>query len=207
MAATAGPSRSPIADPTQNVATTRPPINIDATLDSAFTLLLQKSLQAEQEGVVKPATINFMWTGGGQALNLLTLDPIMVEIPFASTLVWAHMFAGDGVGGAIDVSATVELRLSNFANFGSSLPLYQTGLIPTLDTVASMDLDITDWLTNFDGGDIITAYPVTFTGTATWMALVLRLRPTESAIGVSATEDNSGEVMTTNDGEAMQFRA
>ncbi len=206
MAATAGPSRSPIADPTQNVATTRPPVNIDATLDSAFNLLLQKSLQAEQETVVRPANIVFPWTGGGQPLTVTTMDPILAEIPFPGRLVWVHIWAGDAAGLPVPVTATFELQVTNLFAFGASLPLYGTGLPPTMDNVFATDLDLTNWNMNLATGDTLIAYPLTFTGTATWLAITMQIRPSEQAIGVSDMTDNAGDDMTFNDGSPMEIR-
>jgi len=207
MAATAGPSRSPVADPSQDVATTGSRANIDGTLDSAFTLLLQKSLQAEQEQVVRPANVIFPWTGGGQPLTQPTMDPIIAEIPFPCRLVWVHMWAGDAQGLPVPVSATIELQVTNIFAFGASLPLYGTGVLPTMDNVFAADLDLTDWNMNLATGDTIIAYPLTFSGSATWLSITMQLRPSEQAIGVSDVVDNAGDNMTFNDGSPMEIRA
>jgi hypothetical protein len=206
MAATAGPSRSPVADPSQNVATTGGHVNIDSTLQQTFSLLLDKSFQAEPEAVVRPATINFMWSGGGLPLNLISMDPILVEIPFPARLVWVHFYAGDAKGRPAIVNATFEMILTNQTVWGSYTPLYSTGTPPTIVEASTADIDLTDWAQNLATGDTLLAFPSAFTGTgATWAAITVQLRPTEQSIGNSQVTDNVGDLMTFTDDTPVEF--
>jgi hypothetical protein len=182
-------------------------VTAEATLDLAFTTLLAKARPNDLPAAVRPATIDFIWTGGGQPLDATMMDPILVEVPFPARLVWAHMFAGDGTGGAVPVQATLDLRLTSLSAFGTSSPVYGTGSPPRLDSFAATNLSLDGWQLNFATGDALIAFPVTFIGTATWLALTLQLRPTESPIGITDVTDNAGDAMTFNDGSTVEFRS
>ncbi len=182
-------------------------MTVDSTLDQAFTLLLAKAQQRIPQPGLRPGGIDFMWGGGGQAITLATMDPLLVEVPFPSRLVWAHMYAGDGVGQPSLVTATIQVKLTSVASFGTSIPLSGTGTAPNLNLQSASDCDITDWQLNYDTGDTLIAYPTVFTGAATWLALTLQLRPTDANLGAEDVLDNVGDQMTLNDGTLLEFRS
>jgi hypothetical protein len=180
---------------------------IATTLESAFTLLLKKAMRDTPFPSLRPGGIDFWWGGGGLPLSVLTIDPLIAEVPFASRLVWAHLFAGDATGAAVSVDATIELQLTNLYSFGVKSPVYGGGIPPALIGAYAADLDISDWQVNFNVGDVLIAYPTIFTGTATWLALTLQLRPTDVPQGIDTVTDNAGSDMTFNDGSGVEFRA
>ncbi len=182
-------------------------MTVDAILEGAFTNLVAKAQQRQQEQAVRPANVVFPWTGGGQPLTQPTMDPIIAEIPFPCRLVWVHIWAGDAHGLPVPVSATFELQVTSVFTFGASAPLYGTGVPPALDNVFSANLDLTDWNMNLAIGDTLIAYPLTYTGTATWLAITIQLRPTDQAIGISELVDNAGTTMTFTDGTPVEVRA
>lgn len=184
-------------------------MSVDTNLDAAFNLLLQKAFKPDQAFTYKPTTINFMWSGGGLPLDIAMLDPILIEVPFPARLVWAHIYAGVALGVPVATDATIELRMTTLAGFGTTAPVYGTGLIPTLPTAAGIDLDITDWQLNFDTGDTLIAYVSTIdvATLATWLALTLQLRPTDVPIGVTDVLDESDLGITTEDGSLVILRA
>lgn len=154
----------------------------------------------------RPATINFGWGGGGVSIVVTATDPLQVDIPFASRIVWARLRAGNALGGAVAVAATVDVQLNQFESFGTSAPLYGTGTIPTLAGQSKNDCSLTGWQTNLGDTDTLTARLATFTGDATWITLTIRLRPLEVPIGISGVEDSAGDRFVDASGNRFVFR-
>lgn len=185
----------------------------DSTFDEAFTRLLGKATADALAGGTaqaqsRPVGIDFTWTGGGLPLVLANLDPILVEVPIDSSIVWAHLYAGDANMNPVAVSATVDVQRTTFATFASRTPLYGLGLIPTLSAGYATDCDLTLWNMNFIVGDTIIARVASFTGTATWLALVLQLRPTQAVqLGVDTVTDSDGNTITDSAGNTLVLRS
>ncbi len=194
-------------------------MSVDSVLDGAFTILLAKAQRRQLEAgrTTRSATVNFMWGGGGSpiavALDAVTnvstptfLDPLLAEVPFPSSIQWAHVYAGDGAGHPIAVNTTIDVQLTQLLTFGSSVPLNGTGTAPRLQADSSTDVDLTDWQTNLMTGDALIARVTSLTGVPTWIALVLLLRPTDEALGVIDVTNNAGDPMTNSAGDPMVFR-
>lgn len=193
-------------------------VSIDSVLEGALTTVLVKAQRALAEPAVRPATINFEWSGGGIPIPVAvdpitlasgptTLDPILVEVPFPCRIVWAHMYAGDAAGNPIAVTASADVRLTQLLTFGGSVPLSGTGTPPGLQADSIADADLTGWQLNLTTTDTLIARLTTFTGTATWVALVLQLRPTDVPIGVETMLDASDVTYTDADGNPYVFRS
>src|SRR5215831_12454094 len=185
MAATSTPRLNPEASAGAPVITV-PTVgsSVDGVLDTAFATLLHKALRPELPAPLRPGGLDFMWAGGGLALDITKTDPVILEIPYPSALVWCHVYAGDGHGEPIPVTATIELRITKFSSFGSGpTALYGSGARPALSFAAANNVNLDGWITNFDTGDLIIAYPSTYSGTAVWLALTLQLRPVLTIIG------------------------
>lgn len=194
-------------------------MSADATLDQAFTTLLakaQKRLLDSPQATVKPATINFEWTGGGQpitvAVDPITLlstpavDPVLVEVPFPSTIIWAHMFAGDAAGRPVAVSASVDVELTQLLTFNASTSISAGGFSPALSSQAVSDLSIVGWQTNLATGDLLIARLTSFVGLATWVALTLQILPTNVPIGVAGVTDGTGDQIVDSNGNIVVLR-
>lgn len=167
--------------------------------------------------VLRPATMKFGWTGGGQPIAVtvdpITLasvptnaDPMELDVPFACRIVWARLKAGDAAGMPVSVDATVDVQLSQFTTFGGQTPLYGSGTIPTLTSASSVDLSLTGWIVDLVTADTITAKLTTFTGQATWVTLSLQLRPTDVTVG-NAYTTSAGTVYTSANGRSYIFRS
>jgi hypothetical protein len=185
---------------------------VETTLDAAFTTLVTPLLRAGAPGTgggtplpgtggSRPATINFSFGGGGAAIIAptgtdtalaTTSDPQLVEVPFACVITRAHLYAGTRFGDPVAVTATVDLTLSQFQNFGTGSPLYGTGSRPALAGQYSANIDISGWRVNLNNGDAIIARLASFTGTATWVSLVLGLLPVESPQNIVPVVDSGG---------------
>lgn len=182
----------------------------DSLFEGGVSRIIGKALRDFSQQTppsLRPATINFEWSGGGTALVATTCDPILVEVPFDSNIVWAHLYAGDANGRPIKVTATVDLQLTQLAAFGVTTALYGTGATPSLTVQSSADTPVVGWQANLITGDAIVARLATFTGLATWLALTLQLRPTDVAIGVSTIVDNAGDTVVDSNGNTLVFRS
>lgn len=193
-------------------------VTVDAVLDSALTTLLVKAQRALVEDAVRPITINFKWGGGGIPLTVAvdpitlasgarTTDPDLVEVPYPARIVSVHMYAGDGAGAPVAVTATVDIQLTQFLAFGASIPLHGTGAAPRLQLDSISDTDLTGWQLNLTGTDTLIARLTSFTGTATWVACIVKLRPTDVPIGVETMFDASDVTYTDADGNPYVFRS
>lgn len=185
-------------------------MSVDSLLDAAFTTLLGKAQQdiaAAIDQPVRPATIESTWSGGGQALTIATMDPVINEVPFASNLVWVHLFAGDNQGAPVNVTAQIDLHVTQLATFGASQALNGTGLAPSLVGGSAADIDITGWQQNINAGDVIIAVPKAFSGLATWLTLTIQIRPTNVPVGDTNVTDNSGSQIVDNNGNPIVVRA
>ena len=182
-------------------------MSAEATLDAALTLLLAKATTPGADPTTRTAVMKYGFTGGGTAIDPTLMDPIDLDVPFPCRIVWARLKAGDGLGAPVPVTATVELRLSQFETFGGSVPLYGDGTMPTLTAAPSVDCDLTGWQINLTDLDTITARIVTFTGSASWLSLQLKIRATEFQLGITDVLDGSSIVYTDAAGNPYVYRS
>ena len=166
-----------------------------------------KARQEIPDAPLRTATMNFQWTGGGQALELENMDPIILEVPYPCRILWAHMRAGSAVGDPMPVSATISVQFSQFETFGASTPLHSVGTIPTLATQSSSDCDISDWHQELTTGDTLIAVMETYTGVATWVSLILLIRATDvSTLGQDVMVDADGNPIIDTGGNQVVAR-
>lgn len=175
-------------------------------LVEAWRTLLSKAQRPELPPAVRPATVNFNWGGGGVPIVLANTDPVLVEVPFPSRIVWAHLYAGDATGLPMAVTASVEVRVTQFTEFGGSVALYGSGTVPALSSASRADLDLTGWQVNLITGDALIGRLLTFTGAATWVTLSLLLRPTDVPIGVTSVIDATSNSYTDANGNLYVYR-
>lgn len=182
-------------------------MSADSVLEGALTMLLEKAQRQGIDPPVRPANLDLAFVGGGQPLTAATADPVSHEIPFPCRLVWAHMYALDGRGRPISVSATIDVQITQFSTLGASAPLYGSASIPALSAASSADLSLSGWQLNLITGDIIIATLATFTGSALKVGLALQFRPTDVPIGVSGYTDAGGGSYVDANGEVYVFRS
>jgi hypothetical protein len=147
-----------------------------------------------------------MFSNGSAPLTALTMGPLMLEVPWPGSILWAHMFAGDVSGQPVAVSATVTLNITRVTTFGGLLPIHGITSIPTLTAQSSATLDTTDWVQNLLPGDAVMALLTSFVGTATWLSLHLLLYPTEVPQGSSTIIDDTGDVIIDDEGNRVVLR-
>jgi hypothetical protein len=195
-------------------------VSVDSVLDDAFTTLLAKARSLQDQlprAAIKPAMAHFQWTGGGQpiavAVDPLTFastptscDPVLIEVPFPCTIQWAHLWAGDGDGNPVAVTATIEIFITTILTFGAAVPLKGTGTPPTLTLDSATDCDLTGWFINLVTGDALVARVETFTGLASWLALTLLLRPVSEEQGVAGIVDENGDLIVDENGNVIVLR-
>jgi hypothetical protein len=142
--------------------------------------------------------------GGGQALTLASMDPMLLEVPFPSRIVWARLWALDGAIPAqpIAVSATVGVRLTNYASFDGGALLSGTGAVPALVSAPKASVDLAGWVIKLTIGDAVIAQPTAFSGAAHMLGLTIQLRPTEVPLRTDLTGEG-GEMLTTEGGELI----
>ena len=159
----------------------------ETDFDTAFTILLGKAQNTitptpapvpptggggTGTATVTAYTINFLFGGGGSAVTTGNQNPLLCEVPDAGEIVWAHLYAGSNTAAPVSVSATIEL----YRTFGGLTTIYGAGTKPTLSSASTANMSLAGWFTHLDAGESIIADLVTMSGTATWIALVLRIR-------------------------------
>jgi len=194
----------------------------ETDFDTAFTILLGKAQGTIAEVAPAPiptgggttiitATTNyivaFMFGGGGSALSTTTVDPYLVEVPDPGEIVSAHTYAGNSTATPVAVTATVDLQRTSFTTFGGSSPVYGSGTPPRLQADSIGNASLSGWFTHLDTGDTLIARLSAFSGTATWVALMLRVRRDASAQQQFAVLDASGDPVLDASGNPVIFRS
>jgi len=186
-------------------------VSVDANLDKALQLLLSKAKGDPLEQDVRPLTINWTFSAGGGVISTVTCAPLLVEVPYPCTIVWAHMYSGSQTGvltpvtnAVIDVIMTQLDAPSRFAH------LYGSGTIPTMAALSVKDLDLTGWHVNLITGDTLIARLQTFSAPSTpvisWLSLTLLCRPTSVPIGLGTVEDLSANDIISAAGDTVVAR-
>jgi len=168
--------------------------------------VIKKARTEIPPAAVRTTTMNFQWTGGGQALVLANTDPVILEVPFPARLLWAHMRAGDANGFPIPVTTTVDLQWSKFENWGAQNPVYGVGTPPSLSSASSNDCDTTSWHLDYTTGDTFVASLSSFSGVATWVALILLLRAVDAPLGQDSLIDVSSDTIIDSNGNVVVVR-
>lgn len=201
-------------------------MSVDTTLDTALTILLSKAQVGTSSGPVTqptgggggssgggssapstlPATVNMQFGGGGAPIVLANTDPSKASVPFAGRIAWARLCAGDATGRPVAVTATVDVQLTSFETFGASTSLSGSGTSPSLQTDSVRDCDLTGWHLNLVTGDWLIARLLSFSGSATWIALEMLIRPTDVPIGVAGVVDANGDQIVDNNGNPIVVR-
>lgn len=172
-------------------------MSFETEFDQAFTILLGKAQQNVSQTVpsTTPAptpgggtsgggttittgtyVVAFEWGGAGAALQSTTADPILVEVPDSGDIVWVHLYAGNVSGAPSAVSATIDLQRTAFGSFGSSTSLSGSGTPPRIQSDSIANTSLSGWSTHLNAGDTLIARLTSFTGLATFLVLILRVR-------------------------------
>lgn len=180
-------------------------VSVESVLEGALTTVLVKAQRQLAEPVVRTGGLDYGWTGGGAPIVAIETDPQLLEVPFDCYIVWAHMYALDGTGDYISVNATAELRVRQGS--GGSSVLSGSGSPPSLSAQSYSDISLSGWRRNLAIGQTVTARLVSFTGTATVVAITMQLRSTEAALGIDSIVDSGGDPFTDSSGDPFVFRS
>jgi hypothetical protein len=186
-------------------------VSVDADLDKAFALLLQKAQPYKTDPAVRPLTVNWTFSAGGVGLSATAVSPMLVEIPYPCTIVWAHMYAGTQTGVLANVtSAVIDVIMTQLDAPTRFAHLYGSGTIPTMAAAPVKDLDLTGWHTNLITGDTLIARLQSFSAPTangvSWLSLTLLCRPTSVPIGLGAVEDLSANDIISAAGDTVVTR-
>ena len=123
-----------------------------------------------------PITVNFHF--GGSTTAVTAGQTGIAEIPCASTLLSCHIYAGTALFVPSAVTATVDLQLGqkNAWSGGVLTPIHN-GTLATITALAEVEISLTDWIIQFKENDIVACRLATFSGTATWLLVTLKLQP------------------------------
>ena len=155
----------------------------ETDFDTAFTILLGKAQNTitptptpapviTPPSTVTTYTLNFLFGNGSSALTASGQNPLLAEVPDSGEIVWAHLYAGNSVAVGVNVTATVDL----WRTFGTLTNIWGSGTKPTLTSQSSANMSLVGWFPHLDAGEQVIAKLATFSGTATWLSLVLRVR-------------------------------
>lgn len=165
-------------------------MSFETDFDTAFTTLLGKAVGVitTTGATTAPSTtgttgtetgstysVVFLFGGGGSTLTT-AVDPILLEVPDSGDLVWVHLYAGSASGAPVAVTSTLALNATTYASFGSSTSLYGAGTPPRLQADSHTSISLAGWTTHLDAGDVLISRITAFSGTATWLALIVRVR-------------------------------
>jgi len=182
-----------------------------------FRSLIRKAYQ-DTSNIRPPAAststvILANFDGGG--LPLTAGQACFVEITFPCQLLSCHIFSGvasiDAGIQPFACSATIELRVATQGLWVSgSRPVYGAAA-PSISGVEAT-VDITDWVTSFQPGDVLTYVLSSITGSATVLTISLPVKRLEVVnVGSQALTDSFGSVtpgqdFTTADGAPFVVR-
>jgi hypothetical protein len=198
-------------------------MSVDTTLDTSLALIVSKARSGLSSGTIpitsggssggtvsstaRTATVNFEWGGGGSALSASACDPVLVEVPFASEIMWVHLFAGIASGAPVAVTTTLDLQLTRWASFGGSTPVYGSGTSPRITADSLGNMSLSGWFVNMTSGDVLIARVLTFSGTATFLTMNILLRSSDVPIGISGVSDGSGGTVVDASGNRIVWRS
>lgn len=168
--------------------------------------VLRKAQQPKDAPMVLPTAVIINFDGGGQALT--TGLGGIAEISFPCRLLACRMYGGIvSSSGPLPVltTATVYLGLSSVGNWVSGArPLYGASP-PSMTSIEEEDIDTSDWVTELQPGDLIPYALTAFSGTATFLTVVLVVRRID-VTGIGVTEVDNGVDPVTSGGEIVIFR-
>jgi hypothetical protein len=190
-------------------------MSFETDFDSAFTILLGKAqgtLTLEPAPAPAPVTssgggtstvpaptsytVPFFWPGGGAAPVPAAFDPLVVEVPDPGEIVWVHLYAGDVNGQPVAVTTAIDLQVTRWESFGGSSPVYGSGTVPRITADSSANVSLSGWFTHLEGGDALIAKMTSFSGTATWVAMNIKVRRDTTAQNrVGVLDDTGGQVL------------
>lgn len=167
--------------------------------------VFRKSYQPMPPAQVHTPVILFHFNGGGAPL--VVGQPMMAAVTFPSRVIGCWLFAGDDTLNPVSVTASVDLRRGQQGHWAEgSHPLYGATM-PGLSGASEADVSIADWFTELQPGDLLPARLAVFTGSATWLLLVLPLRRLD-AVGLGVDElVAGGDSIVTSGGDRVVLRS
>lgn len=171
---------------------------------------LRKSAQQftpQEKQRPRPIILHCQFGGGTTAVTAGQTG--MIEIPSPSTLLSVHIYAGSALLVPIAITATIDLQLGQKNNWASGVltPLHN-GTLATISSAAEAEIDTTDWILQFQEGDLVGCRLATFSGTATWVLLTVKLQPLNVAgLGSADLVDfEDGDLLVDGSGNQVVWR-
>ena len=189
----------------------------ETDFDTAFTILLGKAqgtiaptppptpTPSGGGGSAPPAVatsyiIAFHFTGSNTSV------PILTEVPDDGEIVWCHLYAGGATAQPVAATATIELQRTTWSTFGGSSPVYGSGSAPSLNADSVANTSLSGWSTHVAAGDTLIGRITAFSGSATWVTMVLRVRRDVVVQTQSSLIDDTGAAVTDPSGNQIIFR-
>lgn len=169
-----------------------------AVLDASFTALIGKARQEfeQEQQTLKPITINVNFGGGGSALS--TGRPCIARIPVPCVIQSIELYAGNELGQPVVVTtAIVDLWTTTADAFasGGQTPLHDTGAKAALAGESYHSADLTGWILNLTATDRLVGRIATWSGTATWLGVLISAMPTGVPQGTANVTDGTSLVV------------
>lgn len=185
-------------------------MSVASLLDAGFTEIIGKARQEfadQQVQQARPITINVNFSGGGSALS--TGKPCIARIPVPCTIQSVEIYAGNETGAPVVVTtAIVDLWTTTIDTFslGGQSPLNNIGAKVSLAGASSAVADLTGWTLNLEATDRLVGRIATWSGTATWLAVLISVLPTLVPQGTLGILDDSGNAVLDANGNPVQYR-
>jgi hypothetical protein len=152
-----------------------------------------------------PTTISIIFDNGGSQLIVGSAGAI--EITFPCRIISCHLYAGNVTLQPAISSATVELKLTTFAQFAGGGVMNLTGAsAPTMTDTASQDVPIGDWVTQLDPGDVLLYRLAGIAGDATWISCQIGVRRLDAPLSNVQVVDNATNTLVDGSGNTLNVR-
>lgn len=189
----------------------------ETDFDTAFTILLGKA-----QGTIAPTPTPIPTTTGGGGTTAVAVAtsyiisfhfsgsasalPVLTEVPDAGEIVWSHVYAGGASAQPVAATTTIDLQRTSWATFGGSSPVYGSGSAPGLAADSVSNTSLSGWSTHLAAGDTLIGRITSFSGSATWVSLILRVRRDVTVQTQSALVSDTGDTVTDLSGNQIVFR-
>lgn len=167
---------------------------------------LRKSQQRIPPPSVLAATVLICFGGGSYAL--LGGEATMAVVTFPCRILSATLLAGDSALNPVPFTATVDVRLGALGNWSSGSTPLHGGTMPAMASVPEKLIDIADWITELQPGDLLPSRIVSCSGVASWLILCLWVRRLDVVgIDVGTVTDTGGAAFTDSGGNPYVIRS
>lgn len=152
-----------------------------------------------------PATISINFDGAG--LPPQSGMAGVIELTFPCQIISAHMYAGTSTFDPTPSTATIDVQLSTFSQYGGGGRVSLTGgSRPSMTSVTKQNIDVSGWIQQLNPGDVLLYRLVSMTGFATFISLQIGVRRLDAALAETTVVDSGGNTLTDASGTTLEFR-